>query len=96
MSAKYGYGGQVPWIQDALDSADAWTEHTLEAVMARFPYPPERNVRPMDWVALVAHVSLRRGETPTDAAERLALYVKAYRERYQTTISPVQVKETQG
>lgn len=95
MSARYGYGGKVPWIEDAFQHAEEWTERTLEAVMAAFPYPPERSVRPMDWVALVSHVSLRRGEEPTETAERLALYVAAYRERYQKELSPVQVKETQ-
>jgi len=57
MSAKYGYGGRVGWIDDALAYADTWTDRTLEAVMARFPYPDQKRVRPSDWVALVAHVS---------------------------------------
>ena len=95
MSAKYGYGGKVDWIDAAFQVAEGWTDRTLEAVMASFPYQDQKRVRPSDWVALVAHVSSQREEEPTMAAERLASYVSAYRERYQKELTPVQVKGTQ-
>lgn len=90
------YDGPVDWLNAARDYALTWTDHTLEAVLAAFPYDDRVGIRRADWVELVAHVSLTREEEPTAAAERLASYVAAYRERYQKTLTPVQVKETQA
>ena len=70
------------WINQAEAVAASWPDRTLQAVMARFPYPPERNVRQADWAILVAHVSTRRDEDPILCAERLASYCHAWAERY--------------
>lgn len=89
------YDGPVGWLDQARATAGAWPDETLGRVMAASPYGDTPAIRPLDWAELVAHVSLRKGEDPITTAERLAQYVAAYRERYQQTLSPVQVKETQ-
>ena len=76
------------WLEAANAAACEWPERTLEAVAAHFPYPPERGVRAVDWVELVAHVSQANGEDPIQTAERLALYVQAYREAHQVSLTP--------
>lgn len=85
------------WIREAEDRAASWPDRTFQAVRAASPYDAENptGVRASDWMALVAHVSHRREEEPTETAHRLRSYVLAYRERYQKTLNPNQVKETQ-
>lgn len=86
----------LDWIREAEGRAAEWPTSVLQGVLAAWPYGENpRGVRRSDWVVLVAHVSHRRDELPTMTAERLALYVSSYRERYQKTLSPNQVKETQ-
>lgn len=76
------------WIADALVNVDTWEEPTYEAVLAVFPYPPERNIPEDAWLALVSHASLARGTDPLREAERLASYVSVYRERHGLTLHP--------
>ena len=92
------YSGPVDWLDEAREhAASGWDDRVLAAVLDHWPYDPNpTGVRRADWVELVAHVSLRRDEDPIQTAERLALYVSTYRERYQKTLTPVQVKETQA
>lgn len=90
------YDGPVDWIDAAQAVSAEWPDSTLIPVLARFPYDAHgTGVRRQDWLVLVAHVSRRRGEDPIQCAERLANYVTAYRERYDRTLTPVQVKGTQ-
>ncbi len=90
------YNGPVDWIDHAKMYADTWHRQELEAVKASFPYALHPNrVRMEDWVALVAHVSLTRREDPLQAAERLAMYVSTYRERYGRHLSPDTVRKNQ-
>lgn len=89
------YSGPVDFAERAEEYAETWPDATLLAVVAVFPYPPERGVRHQDWVELVAHVALRKGDDPTSTAERLALYVTAYQETHQKLLSINTVKESQ-
>lgn len=84
------------WLDQAADRAALWSDYTLHAVIQTFPYAPERGIRTTDWVELVSHISAAKEEDPIQTAERLAMYVKTYRERFQKELSPVQVKENQA
>lgn len=83
------------WLASAQAQAAAWTDRTLHAVQAAWPYPPDSGVRMRDWVTLVAHVSHTRAEDHTQTADRLATYVHTYQERYQRTLTPAKLKESQ-
>lgn len=92
MSALAG----TAWLDTAELQAMGWPTSRLEAVLALMPYPPERNVREMDWVLLVAHVSTTRGEPVLECAQRLALYVKAYAEQHHHQLSPAAIQRSQA
>jgi len=91
------YDGPVDWLDRARIRVETeWSDLELEAVVSRFPYPPERGVRLMDWVLLVAHVHQNTGETSETCAERLALYCRTYAERYNTKLpKPDTIERTQ-
>lgn len=91
------YSGPVDFLADTEAQVASWSDATLMTVAAASPYLAENptGVRPTDWVALVAFVSSRRGEEPTTCAERLALYVTAYREVHRKTLTPEAVEASQ-
>lgn len=77
----------------AEQDTDNWPDATLDAVVSLFPYPPERHIRMSDWVVLVALTSMKRAEDPISVAQRLASYVKSYRERFARTLPPTQLEK---
>lgn len=88
------YNGPVDWLATARQSTGEWPESTVARVEALFPYPPHRHVRMEDWLLLVARVAATRSDEPVATAERLALYVAAYAERYRDAPDPETLKET--
>lgn len=88
------YNGPVGWLTDARRIAAGWSADTMGRVVETFPYPERQGVREEDWVLLVAHTAATRQEAPVAAAERLALYVTTYAERYREAPDPATLKET--
>jgi hypothetical protein len=68
------------WIREAQDEAADWPTSTLDAVVEAKPADLDR-VPAWAWATAVA---CARGadETPEQTADRLASYVRVYRERY--------------
>jgi hypothetical protein len=85
----------TPFLADLVAAGLGWTEGTMEAVMAAYPYPEESPIAMRSWVATVAGSAARWPEDPRTCAERLADYARAWAERYQTDLpNPLTIELT--